>query len=286
MGQVPFGIVGDGRLARHLIHYFNLLRIPYRQWSRQGSIQVAGKPDPSSMVQALLGCQTVLLAISDSAIENVARDFLASYETLVAFVSEVEASVMENESSRLAASATSKNSSSSFSNSQSLPGLKAPRLIHFSGALVTPLATGMHPLMTFTKGFYELADYQKMAFVCEEGDVTFQNVFPQLKNPNYTIKKEQKAFYHALCVMSGNFSVILWQKLFEEFQTKLGIPAEAAFPYLERISRNLQNDSRGALTGPLQRKDLQTINKNLDALDGDSFRAIYQAFATAMGVTS
>jgi Domain of unknown function (DUF2520) len=295
MGQVPFGIVGDGRLARHLIHYFNLLRIPYRQWSRQGSGLAAGKYDPSSMVQALLGCQTVLLAVSDSAIEYVARDFLASYETLVAFVSEVEASVMESGSSRLGASATSKNSSSDpFSSSpsgdaadvQDLPGVKAPRLIHFSGALVTPLAMGMHPLMTFTKGFYELADYQKMAFVCEEGEVTFQSVFPQLKNPNYTIKKEQKAFYHALCVMSGNFSVILWQKLFEEFQTKLGIPAEAAFPYLERISRNLQNDSRGALTGPLQRKDMQTIHKNLEALDGDSFRVVYQAFATAMGVSS
>jgi len=242
MGQVPYGIVGDGRLARHLIHYLNLLRIPYRQWSRQGSDQAGGKSDPSSMVQALLGCQTVLLAISDSAIENVARDFLACYEP--------------------------------------------SRLIHFSGALVTPLATGMHPLMTFTKGFYELADYQKMAFVCEESEVKFQDIFPQLKNPHYTIKKEQKAFYHALCVMSGNFSVILWQKLFEEFQTKLGIPAEAAFPYLERINRNLQNDSRGALTGPLQRKDLQTIHKNLEALGGDSFRAVYQAFATAMGVSS
>jgi hypothetical protein len=165
MGQVPFGIVGDGRLARHLIHYFNLLRIPYRQWSRQGAGQAAGKSDPASMVQALLSCQTVLLAISDSAIENVARDFLASYEALVAFVSEVEASVMESGSSRSGISSTPKIPPSQ-SPSENISRLKAPRLIHFSGALVTPLATGMHPLMTFTKGFYELADYQKMAFVC------------------------------------------------------------------------------------------------------------------------
>ena len=40
MGQVPtfdatpFGIVGDGRLARHLQHYFDLLGLPVRSWSR------------------------------------------------------------------------------------------------------------------------------------------------------------------------------------------------------------------------------------------------------------
>jgi predicted short-subunit dehydrogenase-like oxidoreductase (DUF2520 family) len=242
MGQVPYGIVGDGRLARHLTHYFNLLGIPYQQWSRKGSLAQSGV----SAVKALSGCRTILLAIQDSAIEGIAREFLAT------------------------------------ESAQANP----PRLIHFSGALVTPFATGMHPLMTFSSGFYELAEYQKMAFVCEEGELKFQDVFPKLKNPHYTIRKDQKAFYHALCVMSGNFSVILWQKLFEEFRTKLGIPAEAAFPYLERMTRNLQGDSRAALTGPLQRKDLQTIHKNLESLDGDSFRGIYQAFASAMGVSS
>jgi 2-dehydropantoate 2-reductase len=241
MGQVPYGIIGDGRLARHLIHYFNLQGIPYQQWSHKGPTAQAG----TSAVQALSGCRTILLAIQDSAIENVAREFLA-----------VDGTATQQ------------------------------RLVHFSGALVTRLATGMHPLMTFSTGFYDLSEYQKMAFVCEEGEPKFQDVFPKLKNPHYVIRKDQKAFYHALCVMSGNFSVILWQKLFEEFRTKLGIPAEAAFPYLERMTRNLQGDSRAALTGPLQRKDLQTIHKNLESLDGDSFRGIYQAFASAMGVSS
>jgi predicted short-subunit dehydrogenase-like oxidoreductase (DUF2520 family) len=229
MGQVPYGIVGDGKLARHLIHYFNLLRIPYRQWSRR---------DPSSPLEAFAPCSTVLIAIQDSAIEPWASQYNGPQ-----------------------------------------------KLIHFSGALTTKCAVGMHPLMTFSAGFYELAEYQRIPFICEDGPFGFTDIFPDLKNPHFKIKREDKAYYHALCVMGGNFSVILWNKLFEEFKTRLGLPAEAAFPYLERITRNLESDSRQALTGPLQRKDLETVFKNLESLEGDSFRSIYQAFARAMGVS-
>jgi phosphoglycerate dehydrogenase-like enzyme len=36
MRQVPeFGIVGSGRVARHFQHYFNLLGISVRAWSRR-----------------------------------------------------------------------------------------------------------------------------------------------------------------------------------------------------------------------------------------------------------
>jgi hypothetical protein len=233
MGQVPYGpygIAGDGRLAHHLVHYFNLLRIPYRQWSRRGQ---------SQPLETFAPCSRILIAIKDSAIEPWAREYR----------------VLGGEQ----------------------------KLIHFSGSLSTPLAIGMHPL-TFSAGFYELADYQKIPFVCEEGAVDFSEIFPDLKNPHFTIKSEDKAYYHALCVMGGNFSVILWNKLFEEFKTRFHLPPEVAFPYLERITRNLESDSRQALTGPLQRKDLETIHKNLESLKGDSFQSIYQAFAKAMGV--
>lgn len=181
MGQVPdgpYGIVGDGRLARHLVHYFNLLRIPYRQWSRRGQ---------SDASETLAPCSTILIAIQDSAIEPWAREY-------------------GKQNSR------------------------AQKLIHFSGALGTKLATGMHPLMTFNAGFYELAEYQKIPFVCEEGPVKFTGIFPDLKNPHFTIKAEDKAYYHALCVMGGNFSAILWNKLFEEFKTRLRLPRKPPFP--------------------------------------------------------
>jgi phosphoglycerate dehydrogenase-like enzyme len=37
LDATPIGIVGDGRLARHFLHYFSLLGLPVRAWSRRAS---------------------------------------------------------------------------------------------------------------------------------------------------------------------------------------------------------------------------------------------------------
>ncbi len=161
---------------------------------------------------------------------------------------------------------------------ESHPELQTKNLVHFSGCLTTPLATGMHPLMSFGPALYDLPFYEKIPFICEAGKLQFSELFPGLKNPIHLIQESEKAFYHALCVLSGNFSVILWQKLFKDFESRLNIPASAAQPYLEQITRNLLNQSHLALTGPLQRRDLLTIEKNLSALEGDAFQPVYQAF--------
>jgi 2-dehydropantoate 2-reductase len=158
------------------------------------------------------------------------------------------------------------------------PELSQKTRVHFSGCLTTPLAIGMHPLMTFGPELYPDDVYEKIPFICEIGPERFEDLFPTLSNPVYTIASEHKAFYHALCVMSGNFSVILWQKLFQELQTKFGIPREAALPYLKQVTENLVHHPARALTGPLQRKDASTLEKNLSSLGQDPFQKIYQAF--------
>jgi predicted short-subunit dehydrogenase-like oxidoreductase (DUF2520 family) len=241
MGQVPYGIVGDGRLAQHLKHYFKISGIAYRQWSRRLSAESG-----SSLADTLSECSYLLLAIKDAAIEATAENDILNI----------------------------------------LSSRADWRLIHFSGSLHVPFATSMHPLMTFGQTLYDLQDYEKIPFVCEEGGLDFKEVFPKLKNPHFILRQQDKALYHALCVMSGNFSVILWQKLFREFSEKFEIPASAAFPYLERITKNLEQDWKQALTGPLQRKDQQTIQRNLHALEGDPFQTIYQAFVAGTGATS
>ena len=157
------------------------------------------------------------------------------------------------------------------------PILKGKILIHFSGSLTTEKAIGMHPLMSFSEKLFELETYQKLVFITEE-PVDFKQIFPSLKNQSHSIKKEDKAYYHALCVMSGNFTSILWAKLFSELEAKLKIPKEAAFPYLKSICDNLIHDYKNALTGPLIRKDIKTIDHNLDSLSKDDFLPIYEAF--------
>lgn len=224
----PIGIVGDGRVARHFLHYLSLLGIPVRAWSRRAS---AAGP-----IEVLTSCRTVLLLIRDAEV--------------VPFV-------------------------------DAWPVLKEKRLVHFSGSLVTQAAEGAHPLMTFGHDLYDLPTYRRIAFILDSGGTPFRHLFPGLPNPSFTIPAADRPYYHALCVMAGNFSTMLWLKLFDELQGRFGIPASAAHPYLAQMTANLLADARRALTGPLARGDVETIGANLKALDGDPFRDVYSAFASA-----
>jgi predicted short-subunit dehydrogenase-like oxidoreductase (DUF2520 family) len=161
------------------------------------------------------------------------------------------------------------------------PEIQDKVLVHCSGSLAIEEAFGMHPLLSFGDKLYDLRTYQSFPFVIDFKVSDFKQYFPTILNPVYFIPKEQKAYYHALCVMSGNFTTVLWCKLFKELEERLGIPKQAACPYLESIMNNLISDHTKALTGPLVRGDRATINKNLDALKADSFLPIYQAFITS-----
>ena len=150
--------------------------------------------------------------------------------------------------------------------------------VHFSGALSIKGTTSTHPLMTFSNQLYELDFYCKIPFILDQGGSTFPQIFPELVNPHFYIATEQKAYYHSLCVMAGNFTALLWKKLFYEFDKQLSIPHEAALPYLQAVMGNLQTNPQQALTGPLVRKDWATVDKNLCALSADSFLPVYLGF--------
>jgi len=155
------------------------------------------------------------------------------------------------------------------------------RRVHFSGSFTSPEVHGMHPLMSFGRELYSLPEYERISFVAED-PALFRRVFPRLVNPCYGIRIEDKALYHALCAMAGNFTGFVWAKLFQEFPARLGIPAEAAIPYLHQVCRNSaaapQQPDRFH-TGPIVRNDPATVEKHLAALAGDDYRAVYEAFA-------
>jgi 2-dehydropantoate 2-reductase len=151
-------------------------------------------------------------------------------------------------------------------------------LIHFSGSLATHKAYGMHPLMTFNENLYELEEYMTIPFIIDDNSPDFKQVFPLLPNPHFRLDVSLKAKYHALCVLSGNFSCLLWKKLFYEFKENFNFPESIAHPYLLRQVKNLVLNSKTALTGPLVREDVATIEKNLTALDADPAKELYQSF--------
>ncbi len=152
--------------------------------------------------------------------------------------------------------------------------------LHFSGSLVSKHAFGVHPLMTFSEKLYSLAQYQTIPFVIDEHAPTFEELFPQLPNQHVRLPIALKTKYHALCALSGNFTCLLWQKLFTDFAIEMNLPPAIAHPYLLQQMQNLIEQPEAALTGPLARNDWQTIEKHLNVLQNDPFRDVYQSFVT------
>jgi predicted short-subunit dehydrogenase-like oxidoreductase (DUF2520 family) len=220
-------IVGAGKLAKHLNHYLNLLELPVSSWDRS--------QDPHLIKTKVSEASHVLLAISDSAIENFYRKNLEGLDKTV---------------------------------------------VHFSGALNVEGVTAAHPLMSFGAELYRPETYRRIHFVVT-GAESLAQALPGVPNDFSLLSPDKKALYHALCVMGGNFPVILWQKMFAEF-AGLGIPAEAGKVYLETILANTLRNPDSALTGPLARKDRNTVLKNTEALAQDPFQDIYLSFVKAI----
>jgi predicted short-subunit dehydrogenase-like oxidoreductase (DUF2520 family) len=164
------------------------------------------------------------------------------------------------------------------------PGLRVHTLVHFSGSKTITGIAGLHPLMTFGPKTYDRETYRSIPFVTEAGSAGFKDIFPALPNPSRAIEPEFKPLYHALCVMAGNFPTLLWDKACREFEGTLGLPREILGPYLEQTLKNTLANSGQALTGPLARRDLETVTKNIAALGGDEYAGIYRAFARSHGM--
>lgn len=161
------------------------------------------------------------------------------------------------------------------------PGLRGKRLVHFSGSLVTPAAASAHPLMTFGPDLYDLEIYRAIPFAIDPAGPPLPDLLPGLPNPSFAIAAADRPYYHALCVLAGNGTTVLWQKLFEELERRFGVPASIAHPFLARVAANISANASQALTGPLSRGDRGAITANLRALEGDPFRDVYAAFVRA-----
>ena len=232
MSTPHYGIIGNGRMAKHFAHYLSLLNLPHQRWHRGQTNE--------SLNNLVNACEPILLLINDDAI--------------VPFI-EQHAFLNQN------------------------------LLVHFSGKLYTPLAYGAHPLSTFSDPLYSLNVYQKIPFICDQDSLSFETLLPGLPNPHFKIPVHLKSFYHALCVLSGNFTTLLWQKFFAELEGTFEIPKEQAYPYLEHIMKNLLTEPDNALTGPFIRQDSQTIANHLNSLENDPFQEVYQAFLNAFQAT-
>ncbi len=222
LSSYSYLIIGSGRVARHIGHYFHLLNLKHKSWDRS--------QDPHALKKLIHESSHILLAISDGAIEGFHRLHLAGLDKTV---------------------------------------------VHFSGAHNFTDIIAAHPLMTFGPELYALEFYKKIHFTMTGS--TLAEALPGLENPSSVLPAEAKALYHAYCVLGGNFTTLLIAKMLEGF-AEMKIPSEAAKLYIEKVIGNTFANSSKALTGPLIRKDTETVNANLQALGSDPAAEIYKAF--------
>lgn len=237
--ELTYGLIGDGKLASHFVHYLELKKLPFKQWSRR----LFNDNKVSNIQSHLSNCDYIIVLLKDDIIESFieSSDFLKIKQ-------------------------------------------KSGKLIHCSGSLVMKQVQSFHPLMTFSDELYSIDTYESISFISETNKISFDEVFPELQNKSFEIESSKKELYHALCVLGGNFTTMLWQKVLTEMKL-LGIEESAVVPYMQQTISNLEKNYQDALTGPLARKDLKTIEKNINSLRNDPYKDVYKSFVKTKGLS-
>ena len=151
-----------------------------------------------------------------------------------------------------------------------------PGLVHCSATVAIDGVPFAHPLMSFNADLYDTSLYPTIPFAIAENGPSLTDFLPGLPNPSFRLPSDKRDLYHALCVIGGNFSAMLWQHFFNGMQQSLGIDRALLLPYVNQVSQNtMQSDH--AVTGPLVRGDQGTITKHLAALDDNPLAHVYQA---------
>ena len=162
---------------------------------------------------------------------------------------------------------------------------------HFSGALSSDVFTdsqstgafvcSIHPMLAFSD---KLTSYRIPAntFFAVEGDETavsaVKSLFESLGNTVCRIDKSKKSLYHTAASVLSNELVALIDMGYSLLE-QCGFSRDDAVKATQNlVSGNvksvLENGCVNALTGPVERNDLQTVKKHVESLNGED-RQIY-----------
>ena len=162
---------------------------------------------------------------------------------------------------------------------------------HFSGALSSDVFTdsqstgasvcSIHPMLAFSD---KLTSYRIPAntFFALEGDETavsaMKSLFETLGNTVCVIDKSKKSLYHTAASVLSNELVALLDMGYSLLE-QCGFSGDEAVKatqnlVLGNVNSVLENGCVNALTGPVERNDLQTVKKHVDSLQGED-RQIY-----------
>lgn len=172
--------------------------------------------------------------------------------------------------------------------------VKGKVVCHFSGSLSSDifsntertgaLVCSIHPIYAFSNKFTAYQNLTKALFTVEGNPKALekmQEVFAILPNKVVSIPTQAKTKYHAAASIASNHLVGLLAMAVELLE-ETGITTEIAYEMLEPLVKNniesvFSNGCMEALTGPIERNDIQTVEHHLENLGGEERKACYLA---------
>jgi len=135
----------------------------------------------------------------------------------------------------------------------------------------------MHPLQSIAAIKTENNPFQDIVVSVEGEDAavkTARDIATALGATSYTIKTDAKMLYHASAVVASNYLVTLLDLAFKLIG-KAGIEKKDAYTVLKPLIKgtlgNIENVGiPAALTGPISRGDLKTVEQHLDEMQSKS----------------
>ena len=172
---------------------------------------------------------------------------------------------------------------------------------HCSGALESSvldsakqrgcLTASAHPFNTFpnlNNSLEVLADEHNSYLYCEGDEAALSKIVAIFKQVGFTttiIEAQSKILYHAACVFASNYLTVLMDMSLQTAQAAKIDQREfltACQPIIKATLGNLDTQStETALSGPLARGDMSTVNQHIKALSSEApqLAKAYQVFA-------
>lgn len=140
-----------------------------------------------------------------------------------------------------------------------------------------------HPIFAFSNKYESFKTFQNVYFTAEGDSFAVKKLrefFENLGHRVSVISSENKAKYHAACVFASNLLVGLISSSVGILKD-CGFDEETAYSAFETLTMNnarsvFEKGAEGALTGPVERNDITTVEKHLKVLDGND-KEIYRA---------
>lgn len=174
-------------------------------------------------------------------------------------------------------------------------GIAGKQICHCSGAMSALEAfpdiarfggsgCSIHPLFPVSSKYDSYREFHN-AFFCLEGSeahvMQWKKIFEDMGNPVRIISSSHKHEYHAACAVSSNLVCALAEESVDLLK-KCGFSENEALAALQPlVMSNIRHIFKvgpaQALTGPIERNDVQTVQKHIECLNQESDKSMYKA---------